>query len=563
MEIRGFNTHLFFGFLLALGVSATAQPPSESAWQKAEREQAERHRIWAEAIKRKQQFLGCPVPPAKVIVWNATLESGDIWGVGDYAPMHFWLDQQGQTWVQSLDTVVGLQISEQQELLRKEGTLRANSPGVVDLLLESLSASGDDLKSLHFTEVVQAWSKIPSPIQGCPGATSFHLGTDYYGWFTLKSPNLQVREYKERGYALALAESLAKCLGDPKPQADCAGTVCGGSFEAYLSGWIQQVQDALKSRWVEQNCSNDFKGVISDEWIRRSGPRMLQSAFMQNKELLAESLVRRGVALDLQTDEGSYPFFQAFQSGTPAFVSKLLMMGAKPSLKGRDGFSALHSAAENSKDPVSVIRLLLQTGIKANGPDSFWCSPLHLAVRGDEHAVGTARILLENGANPNTLEKVDDPAELGKPPLAYALWHSTSSQELVRLMLDHGADPDFRDTKGQNALSYVRFESGNESIIKLMLERGANPRVADSEGNTPLHRLARQTDAPLSIAKAFVVHGASTSAKNNAGLTPFDLARSKDHSDLADWLEKIAHEERAHALEVPNPSLHPDPKAGH
>jgi len=177
MKIMEITMHLFLGFLLAVGVSAVAQTSTESAWQKAERAQAERHRVWSEAMKRKQQLLGCPVPPAKEVVWSATLDSGDIWGAGDYSPLHFWLDREGQVWVQYLGTVVGLQIADQQELLKKEGAPRTNSPGEADLILESLSASGNDLGKLHLTDVVQAWSKLPVPAQDRQGATSFHLGT--------------------------------------------------------------------------------------------------------------------------------------------------------------------------------------------------------------------------------------------------------------------------------------------------------------------------------------------------------------------------------------------------
>ena len=129
-------------------------------------------------------------------------------------------------------------------------------------------------------------------------------------------------------------------------------------------------------------------------------------------------------------------------------------------------------------------------GAKTIAPDGF--PLLGLAVyfgRAD-----TARFLLESGANPNT----SSANQFKVRPIHSAAAHRDpeTSMELIRMLLDHDADPN----------------------------------VTQAGGWTPLHQAAAH--GREAIAQALLDHGASLTAKSEDGRTPLEMARAKGHEGL-------------------------------
>ena len=61
--------------------------------------------------------------------------------------------------------------------------------------------------------------------------------------------------------------------------------------------------------------------------------------------------------------------------------------------------------------------------------------------------------------------------------------------EVKRLVLDCGLDPNIKDVEGETPLHYAALE-GHLEVVKLLLEHGADPNVKGSFGRTPLHYAA-------------------------------------------------------------------------
>ena len=66
-----------------------------------------------------------------------------------------------------------------------------------------------------------------------------------------------------------------------------------------------------------------------------------------------------------------------------------------------------------------------------------------------------------------------------------------SSPDVVALLLDNGADPNhqgpFRDSTPLHRVVYYRDETPDTiEIIKLLIEHGADPRITDADGKTPI-----------------------------------------------------------------------------
>lgn len=82
------------------------------------------------------------------------------------------------------------------------------------------------------------------------------------------------------------------------------------------------------------------------------------------------------------------------------------------------------------------------------------------------------RELLELGADPTPEEHA------GFPPLIAALTRPlrTDWPEVVRVLLDHGADPDQRGLNDYTAL-HVAVEEGNREAVKILLAAGADSEL--------------------------------------------------------------------------------------
>ena len=124
-----------------------------------------------------------------------------------------------------------------------------------------------------------------------------------------------------------------------------------------------------------------------------------------------------------------------------------------------------------------VVELLLEQGdIK---PDVIgWDGRTALsfaAELGNENAV---KLLLEHGVNPNSLDS------RGRAPLSYAA--AGRHEGVVRLLVEsRDIDPNSSDSYGLTPLSYAA-RWGREDLIKRLLEQGVNSDLPDSYGRTPL-----------------------------------------------------------------------------
>ena len=116
--------------------------------------------------------------------------------------------------------------------------------------------------------------------------------------------------------------------------------------------------------------------------------------------------------------------------------------------------------------------------------------------------------------------------EYGRSPLLIAA--SEGNLPKVLAHLSEGAAIDLQDDDGWTALRFAT-QARSEEVVRVLLERGANPNLVDSHGNGPLWGAVMGARGNFGIIQLLIAAGASTSQKNKHGRSPRDMAQTIGH----------------------------------
>ena len=106
--------------------------------------------------------------------------------------------------------------------------------------------------------------------------------------------------------------------------------------------------------------------------------------------------------------------------------------------------------------------------------------------------------------------------------------------ELVKLLLDHGADINTRDKKGYTAL-IIATQYKYIVIIRLLLDRGADPNISSVYGDTPL--IYASFGGRTDIVRLLLRYGADPNIQNRYGETALDKAVQFEYDDIAELIQ--------------------------
>ena len=162
---------------------------------------------------------------------------------------------------------------------------------------------------------------------------------------------------------------------------------------------------------------------------------------------------------DKRREEPNQKLLEASDSGDHEVVSRLLNEGAEVSSKNSDGNLGIHLSA----------------------------------VKGHEKVVAE---FLRKGQDVNIRS-----GQFNSSPLMWAAQEGHTN--VIRLLLDHGAQIDLHNEGGETALTIAAYNSHSEAVSELLL-RGADETLADNGGLTALQWAEKKgnNDAPQSTTAA-------------------------------------------------------------
>jgi len=226
---------------------------------------------------------------------------------------------------------------------------------------------------------------------------------------------------------------------DPRGREDMAENTTMDEEETFIvairGGELGKVKSMLAAR----------PGLIRS---RRHGASPILIARYHGKQEIVECLRGLLPALDI---------FEAAALGDRETAERLLDGdGGLANAVAQDGFGPLGLASFFNHD--AVVRLLLARGARVDAASSngMRVMPLHSAAAA--RSVLIARLLLERGAPVNARQGTSG---LGFTPLMEAALNG--QPEMVDLLLEHGADRNMRDDKGQTAGDYAR-QNGHAAL---------------------------------------------------------------------------------------------------
>ena len=123
-------------------------------------------------------------------------------------------------------------------------------------------------------------------------------------------------------------------------------------------------------------------------------------------------------------------------------------------------------------DDVERVRELIEENVSCvNACHANGSAPLHWAVRQSSYAC--AQVLLDSGAEANAVY----------PSLGWTPLHWATDLEVIRLLVDHGADINAQDRKGRTALHIATYQS-DRALAEGLLALGPDTTLRNRSGKT-------------------------------------------------------------------------------
>ena len=363
----------------------------------------------------------------------------------------------------------------------------------------------------------------------------------------------------------AMIEALLQAGADPNTLTTEDGETV--LMTAARAGQLAAVK-ILVDRGADVNAREKFRGQTALMWAAAERhPQVVKFLLDHGADWKVRSFDRNNVIPKLSAASSITPMAKggltaldfAAREGDIESARSLLEAGADINQLDADNTHALTIAFVNKH--YTFAKFLLDRGANPNLPDVRGQTPLYAAIdaRNEDYSAMPSRkeddpmpsleiirALLDHGADPNAALSRNLPGRSGMDSGDTALGNGATvlmraaragDVEVMRMLLEKGADPKREMESGNNVLLFAAGvgyrdknthgeEAGALEAVKLALAQGLDLHHKNARGETALHGAAfRGAD---SIVQYLVEQGARLDEKTKQGLTALDYAMGKN-----------------------------------
>lgn len=201
------------------------------------------------------------------------------------------------------------------------------------------------------------------------------------------------------------------------------------------------------------------------------GITALTRAVLMGDNELFEFLLKNGANPNIGTD--NTPLIVAAQMGYINIAKLLIKYGADPNFQREMGYTALIGAAESTD--CDMIALLLENGADPNIQDEDGITALYeISYENDDiDRIKCIELLLKYGADPNIQCFMNK-----RTPFMLAV--KNNDFDIVKILLENGADPNIQDGTGKTPLIYAILKN-NRDMVKLLLPISNNKTINNAK----------------------------------------------------------------------------------
>jgi ankyrin repeat protein len=336
-------------------------------------------------------------------------------------------------------------------------------------------------------------------------------------------------------------------------------------FQASQSGQVEVVRTLLE-HGADVNLRSIFGTALQEAFggpIGTDYPQALRS----DHTTIVQLLLDHGADVNGHPRGSSPVFSLACASGDAELVRMLLDYGAV--VNADDGWYGTAVSAAAYYGHRDVVQILVDRGADINAQGGRYgpallsaCSPAWNCIDAE-----LVRYLLDNGADPNARgseysnalcaacivgdAQVVDIGRMYDNALCLTIRHG--HVEVLRVLLDNGADPNAIESEYSNALC-AASRLGNAEVVKLLLQRGANVHATSGKYGNALYIAARH--GHVEVLRVVLDNGGTSNAHGKQYYYALVTAMWNGHAQIAEMLLEEGAK-RHLAIMNANPDSHP------
>ncbi|KAL8731479.1 MAG: hypothetical protein Q9181_004289 [Wetmoreana brouardii] len=300
--------------------------------------------------------------------------------------------------------------------------------------------------------------------------------------------------------------------------------ICAPSFDQSSAERLRTLFD--EESWLEQKQFTTLHKIVL---------RLTNTCRSLDDELLVSTK-----EINVTDSEGRTPISWAAEHNDDRAVAILLKFGADASKSDNDGNTPLHYACSCTGGP-SVLPLLLTAGAAPTVRNKWRQTPLNWASFFQNDPIFAQQLLACPGVHLNEVDYH------GCTAIGNAAFKC--NEEMLRYLLDAGADPNFVENDSTTALLEC-ISSNNHASLAILLEKlghsALNLAHQDAKSETCLHYLARRADVETIAIFLQALHdgsvdiaGLDTAHVGKDGLTVRDVLALRGFVEVKDAMMQV------------------------